>query len=132
MPGTLTARKDDDWRSRTTHSDAGGGLLVKSADRQDSAVDLGVSAVATLHLEGFRAIADLMGPVASLALHRKIGAVLDGVCASYGAVRVRGEPGVFRIAWFCDSTENDAAHDNSANAAGGQRMGARESGENTA
>ena len=63
-------------------------------------IALGESMIATLNLCGYDRIADLAGPVAALGLHRRIGTVVDEVCARYGAIRVRGGAGRFLLGWF--------------------------------
>ena len=54
----------------------------------------------TLVLHGYDKIADLAGPIAGMGLHRRIGAVVDEVCAKHRAVRIKGSAGTFKLAWF--------------------------------
>lgn len=61
---------------------------------------LGDAVVATLAFGGFESIRDIVGPVASFGLHRKLGAVADEICSRFGGVRIRGHTGQLSIGWY--------------------------------
>lgn len=69
-------------------------------------IGLGDSIVLTLVLHGYNKIADLAGPIAGMGLHRRIGAVVDEVCAKHKALRINSPSGLFRLAWFSSQQDN--------------------------
>lgn len=63
-------------------------------------VSLGNGLVATLCLPGFDRVSSIAGPLATLALFRRIGQAADAVCANFGALRVGQGESMMQLGWF--------------------------------
>lgn len=81
------------------------------ARAERSSAHLGAGVVATLRLVAFDRVSELAGPVATLALFRRVGLAVDKVCLKHGALRVGRGTSTMQLGWFSSQVEGHERKD---------------------